>query len=78
MGVSYFVSTRWSAEIHEKKRMVNVEDNFVNVSHKEIRISSARHNFHEVLLLIDEHNRTSQNILGLEKKWLTKDVCFFC
>ena len=53
--------------------MVNFGDGFRNMTYEEINRLYTCHNFHEVLPLIDDHNRTRQNILGLEKNWLTKD-----
>ena len=56
--------------------MANFGDDLGNVSHKEINRPSTCHGSHEVLTLIDEYNRMRQNILGLEKKWLTEDFWF--
>ena len=58
-GVSYFLRTCESEEIHEDKHIANFEDCFGNV---------ACHNLHEVLPLIEDDNRMRQTILRLEKK----------
>ena len=58
-GVSYFLRTCESVEIHEYKNIANFEDCFGNV---------ACHNLHEVLPLIEDDNRMRQTILRLEKK----------
>ena len=52
------------------------EDKLGNVSHEEINRSAVCHDLHEVLPLIDEHNRMRESMIGLEKKWLTKDCGF--
>ena len=56
--------------------MVNFGDGFRNMTYEEINRPSMCHNFHEVLPLMGYHNRTRQNVLGLENKWLTKDFWF--
>ena len=43
---------------------------------KDINRPSICHFSHEVLPIIDEHNRLRQKMLGLERKWLTKDLWF--
>ena len=70
------MSTCGSVEIHEDKHMANFEGDFGNFTCKEINRLSTCPNSHEVLPLIDEHNIMRQHILGLEKKWLTKDFWF--
>ena len=75
-GTSYCVSTCRSTKIHEDKRIAKLEDYFGNVTCKEINRPSIRHNLCEVLLKIDEHDRMRKNVLGLERKWLTKDFKF--
>ena len=62
--------------MHEDRRLANFEDYFVNAPYKEINRPSICHNLCEVLLTIDEHDRMRKNVLGLERKWLTKDFKF--
>ena len=45
--------------------MANFEDDFGDVTCKEINRSLTCHSPHEVLPMIDEHNRMRQDILGL-------------
>lgn len=52
------------------------EDDFGNVTEKELPRPTVAHFLYEFLPLIDEHNKSRQNVLGLERHWLTKD-CWF-
>ena len=57
-------------------RLAKLEDDFSNVTCKEINRPSISHKLCEIVLMIDEHDRMRQNNLVLERKWLTKDFCF--
>ena len=56
--------------------MDSFEDDFGNATYEEINRPSTCHNLCVDSPLKDEHNKMRQNILGLEKKWLTKDFWF--
>ena len=75
-GISYFVSTCGSTEVCRDKYMSNYEDEYGNICHNEINRPEVVHFLYEFLPIIDEHNKQRQNILGLERKWATKD-CWF-
>ena len=62
--------------LHVLRVVKAIEDYFGNVTCKEINRPSICHNLCEVLLTIDEHDRMRENVLGLERKWLTKDFKF--
>jgi len=51
------------------------EDDFGNVSYKEIKQPSIAHQLFDYLPLIDEHNKQQQNRLALETKW--PKCCWF-
>jgi hypothetical protein len=67
-GVSYFLSTCGS--IHQSSVMYqsNFEDDFGNVSSKFLPRTQVCHFLYELLPLIDEHNKQSQYVLGLERR----------
>jgi hypothetical protein len=75
-GVSYFVSSCGKTSPHELKYISNSEDDFGNIYQKEINRPEVAHFLYEYLPLIDEHNKQRQNILNLERCWLTKDPWF--
>jgi Transposase IS4 len=75
-GVSYFISTCGSTETSPVKYESKFEDNWGNVATKLINRPELCHFLYEYLPLIDEHNKQRQNLLSLEKKWLTKDAWF--
>ena len=75
-GVSYVVSTCGSTAPHQDKYLSHFEDDFGNVTAKEINRPSICNFLYEYLPLIDEHNKQRQNILNLERNWATKD-CWF-
>ena len=56
-GASYFASVRSSAALHDEKGLTHFEDNFSDVTCKEIHRISACCNSHEFLPSIDEHDR---------------------
>ncbi|KAG7355118.1 hypothetical protein IV203_004474 [Nitzschia inconspicua] len=74
--VSYFISTCGSTEVSPIKYESKFEDAWGNTSFKLINRPKLAHFLYEYLPLIDEHNKQRQNILALEKVWLTKDVWF--
>jgi hypothetical protein len=75
-GVSYFISTCGSTEISPIKYESKYEDMWGNTATKLINRPELCHFLYEYLPLIDEHNKQRQNLLALEKTWLTKDVWF--
>jgi hypothetical protein len=52
------------------------EDDYGNVGSKEISDPELAHLLYDYLPLIDEHNKQRQEILGLERKWPTRN-CWF-
>jgi hypothetical protein len=52
------------------------EDDFRNVGSKEVSRPKLAHLLKDYLPLIDEHNKQRQKILGLERKWPTRN-CWF-
>ena len=75
-GISYFISTCGSTDVHDEKYISNYKDDFGNVTFKEINRPKILHFLYEFLPIIDEHNKQRQSVLCLEKKWATKD-CWF-
>ena len=75
-GVSYMVSTCGSTAPHQDKYLSHFEDDFGNVTAKEINRPCVSNFLYEYLPLIDEHNKQRQNLLNLERNWATKD-CWF-
>jgi Transposase IS4 len=75
-GVSYFISTCGSTEISPIKYESKFEDAWGNTCTKSINRPKLAHFLYEYLPLIDEHNKQRQNILALERCWLTKDVWY--
>ena len=75
-GISYFVSTCGSTEVCKNKYMSNYEDEYGNICHNEINRPDVVHFLYEFLPIIDEHNKQRQSLLGLERKWATRD-CWF-
>ena len=67
-GTSYFVSTCGIRKNHKNKRIAKLEDDFGNVTCKEINMPSISHKLCEILLMIDEHALMRQNNLVLERK----------
>jgi len=72
-GITYMVSSCGTTVRHEKTYKSKFEDEFGNVSEKELPRPAVAHFLYEFLPLIDEHNKARQNFLALEKTWLTKD-----
>ena len=64
--MSYFVTTCRRTETHEGKYLANFEDDFGNVTCKEINRPSICHFSCEVLPITYERNRMRQSCLGLE------------
>jgi hypothetical protein len=72
-GISYFLSTCGRTDPHPQKYRSNFEDDFGVVTFKELNRPYIAHFLYEYLPLIDEHNKQRQNLLNLERSWLTKD-----
>ena len=75
-GVSYIVSLCGTMIPHEKLYTSRFEDDYGNVTEKELPCPTVAHVLYEFLPLIDEHNKSRQNVLALERQWLTKN-CWF-
>jgi hypothetical protein len=75
-GISYILSTCGSTAPAEKMYLSYFEDDYGNVSSKEISRPELAHLLYDYLPLIDEHNKQRQRILGLEKRWPTRN-CWF-
>ena len=72
-GVAYFVSSCGTTVQHEKAYLSRFEDEYGNVQEKALPRPTIAHFLYEFLPLIDEHNKTRQSALALEKSWLTKN-----
>mmetsp|Transcript_44837 Transcript_44837/g.136937 ORF Transcript_44837/g.136937 Transcript_44837/m.136937 type:complete len:153 (+) Transcript_44837:1466-1924(+) len=72
-GVKFFVSSCGTTVQHEKNYISKFEDEFGNIQQKELPCPTIAHFLYEFAPLIDEHNKARQNILALERCWLTKD-----
>ena len=72
-GVAYMVSSCGKTVMHEKPYVSKFEDEYGNVQTKELARPTIAHMLYEFLPLIDEHNKARQNLLALEKCWLTKN-----
>jgi hypothetical protein len=68
IGISYILSTYGSTEPSDKLYMSYFEDDFRNVSSKEVSRLKLAHLIYDYLPLINEHNKQRQKILGLERK----------
>ena len=66
-GVSYMISSYGSTDVHPDKYLSHFEDNFGNVTAKEINRLRISNLLYEYLPLIDKHNKYRQNILNIEK-----------
>ncbi|KAG7353550.1 hypothetical protein IV203_002905 [Nitzschia inconspicua] len=75
-GVSFFLSTCGSTEVSLVKYESKFEAASGATSFKLINRPELAYFLYEFLPLIDEHNKLPQNLLALEKVWLTKDVWF--
>ncbi|KAL7537556.1 hypothetical protein ACHAWF_005802 [Thalassiosira exigua] len=75
-GVAYMVSSCGKTVRHSKNYTLKFEDDFGNTQEKELPRPTIAHFLYEFLPLIDEHNKAHQNVLALEKCWLTKN-CWF-
>ena len=75
-GISYLLSTCGSTEPSERMYTSYFEDDFGNVGSKEVSRPKLAHLLYDYLPLIDEHNKQRQKILGLERKWPTRN-CWF-
>ena len=72
-GVSYMISICESTEVQDKKYLSHFEDDFGNVTYKELNRPHICHFIYEFVPLIDEHNKQRQNLLNMKMKWCTKD-----
>ena len=72
-GIAYMVSSCGKTVRHETPYRTKFDDGFGNVDYRELPRPAVAHFLYEFLPLIDEHNKTCQNALALEKCWLTKD-----
>jgi len=75
-GISYILSTCGSTKTADKLYVSYFEDDYGNVGSKEICRPQLAHLLYNYLPLIDEHNKQRQKILGLERKWPTRN-CWF-
>jgi hypothetical protein len=76
-GVSYILSMCSSTELSNKCYMKYFEDDYRNVGSKEVSHPKLAHLIYGYLPLIDEHNKQRQKILGLERRWLTRNFWFW-
>jgi hypothetical protein len=72
-GVAYMISSCGKTVMHEEPYLSRYEDDYGNVQEKELPRPTVAHMLYEFLPLIDEHNKSRQNALALEKCWLTKN-----
>ena len=76
-GVSYTISTCGSIGVHEATYLSHFEDDYGNVSSKEINRSKVSYFLYDYLPLIDKHNKQQKNILNTKRNWCTKDCWFW-
>jgi hypothetical protein len=76
-GVSYFISTCGSTETSEYKYEAKYEDDWGNTSVRMLDRPKIADFLYQYLPLIDEHNKQRQNLLGLERRWPSKDCWFW-
>jgi hypothetical protein len=74
--VVYIISSYGSTVPHEIPYRTHFTDDYGNVTFKELLRPSIAHFFLELCLLIDNHNKDRQGILGLEDCWPTKSPWF--
>jgi len=75
-GVSYFISTCGKTTPSPHKYEAKFEDDWGNTSFREIPRPDILHILYEYVPLIDEHNKSRQSILALEKRWQTRNPWF--
>jgi hypothetical protein len=75
-GLSYFISTGRSTELHDENYLSSFKDNFGNIVYREISRPKFAHFLYDNLPLIDEANKQRQSVLNLENCWSPKD-CWF-
>jgi hypothetical protein len=68
-GLSYFISTGGSTELHDKKYLSSFDDNFGNIVYKEINCPKFVHFLYDNLPLTDKENKKRQSVLNLENCW---------
>jgi hypothetical protein len=66
-GITYILSTCGSTEPSDELYTSYFEDEYRNVSSKQILRPKLAHFLYEYLPLVDEHNKQRQNLLGLER-----------
>lgn len=72
-GIAYMVSSCGTTVTHESAYISKFEDEFGNVSSKELPRPAIAHMIYDFLPLIDEHNKARQNGLSLETVWRTQN-----
>ena len=75
-GVSYFISTCGKTTPSPHKYEAKFEDDWGNTSFREIPRPDILHVLYEYVPLIDEHNKSRQSILAMEKRWQTRNPWF--
>ena len=67
-GVSFMISEFWNTFPYHDKHLPRSEDNFGDVTSKEINRSFIPNFLCDYLSLIDEHNKQRHNLLNIERK----------
>jgi len=75
-SIFYILSTCSSTRFAEKMCLSYFEDDYGNVGSKERSCPKLAHLLYDYLPHIDEHNKQHQKILGLERKWPTRNSWF--
>lgn len=76
MGVAYIMSSCGKKTVaHEQPYISKYEDEYGDVKYKEMLCLAIAHihMLYEFPPIIDEHNKARQNVLALEKVWMTKN-----
>ena len=66
------ISTHGSTGVHHDKYLSYFEDDFGNMSSKEINRHQVSHFLYTYFLSIDEHNKQCHNIFNMERNWCIK------
>lgn len=75
-GVAYMVSTHGKMVMQSQLYISQFEDEYGNFQKKELPCPTIDHMLYEFLPQIDECTQACQNIMDLEKVWLTKNCQF--